>query len=111
MLVKGAFMDATVQVKIEANSLEPNPHWSFEHIKLSFEKLSNGKEFKEEAVFNGPCVLDWSCPQASLTASRESIWCCYTLTIWTAATKHAGTDADIKVQLEGSHGQSAVLKV
>ena len=100
-----------VQVKVEANALEPKPYWSFEHIKLSFEKLSNGKELKEEAFFNGPCVLDTSCPKVTLAGSRESVWCTYKLTIWTATTKHAGTDADIKLQIQGSHSVSAVLKV
>lgn len=102
---------AHAQVKVEGCALEENPSWSFEHIKVSFEQLSNGQALKEEAFFNGPCTLDASTPEATLPASRESIWCSYTLTIWTASTKHAGTDGNIQLKIEGSHGTSAVLKV
>lgn len=99
------------QVKVEGCALEENPSWSFEHIKVSFEQLANGQALNEEAFFNGPCTLDTSTPEATLTASRESVWCSYKLTIWTASTKHAGTDGNIQLQIEGSQGTSAVLKV
>lgn len=100
-----------VQVKVEACALEPQPTWSFEHIKVSFEQLSNGQAMREEAFFNGPCTLDSSSPQATLTASRESVWRSYRLTIWTASARHGGTEGDVQLQLEGSMGTSAVLKV
>lgn len=100
-----------LQVRVEPCALEAAPSWSFEHIKVSFNQLSNGQALKEEAFFNGPCTLHAAVPEASLPASRESVWCGYRVTVWTARSKHAGTDGDILLQLEGSLGTSPVLKV
>eukprot|EP00892_Ulva_mutabilis_P005098 jgi/Ulvmu1/2960/UM149_0043.1 len=100
-----------LDVKVEASALEPEPSWSFEHIKVGFERLSNGQALHEDAFFNGPCALTAAAPKATLPASRESVWCSYRVTVWTASTKHAGTDGDVQLRLEGSLSATAAIKV